>query len=221
MPLITFDERSRTLLVYNDAVAEGTGELEYLDYLQGHVSRRANHFVTRHGFAELALSETTATSVLRKNAGAVVPNNLPERRRAHVHRPELEASLQKYLLDDKHRIVSLDGRGGVGKTYLATEVCQRIASNPAAATRFDFILWMSARDIDLTSTGPACPTGSCQERRRAALRDRGIRFERSRGPSGRAAAGGVRGSMQGAASAAHARQLRDVRAARGAAQADR
>jgi hypothetical protein len=154
VPLVTYLEPTRALLLFNDSVAESTGELEYIDYLQGNVSRRPGHFVTRHGFVELAASETSATAVLRSGPGIHVPHNLPERRRGHVPRAELEAALQKLLLDDKHRIVSLDGRGGIGKTYLATEVCQRIALDPAAGSRFGFMLWMSARDVDLTAAGP-------------------------------------------------------------------
>jgi hypothetical protein len=154
VPLISFDERTRALLIFNDSAAESSGELEYIDYLQGQFARRPGDFVRRHGFAELPASETTAAPVLRSGPGVTVPNNLPERRRTHVTRTGLEAELTKYLLDDKHRIVSLDGRGGIGKTYLATEVCQRIAVDAAAEGRFGFMLWMSARDVDLTATGP-------------------------------------------------------------------
>jgi hypothetical protein len=177
VPLMTFDERTRALLLFNDSVAEATGELEYIDYVQGQFARRPAHFVTRHGFAELAASETTASPVLCETPG-IVPNNLPERRRAHVPRRELEAELTKYLLDDKHRIISLDGRGGIGKTYLATEVCRRLAEDPAAGNRFGFILWMSARDVDLTVTGPKPVRQDLDSGRRTTLRFAGVRRER-------------------------------------------
>jgi hypothetical protein len=154
LPLATYEERSRTVLVFNDAVSESTGELDYLDYLQGTSTRRPGHFLRRHGFVDLAASETSAAPSLRAPPGAVVMNNLPRPRSAHVARPALEADLYKYLMDDRRRIVSLDGRGGVGKTYLAIEVCQRIAADKAAESRFGAVVWVSGRDIDLTAAGP-------------------------------------------------------------------
>ncbi len=154
VPLAFFDDHARALWLFNDSANRVTGELAYIDYLQGQTTMRPGHFARRHGFAELTLSETSATPLLRTGPGVFIANNLPERRSAHVSRPELERDLVKYTLDDRRRILSLDGRGGVGKTYLAIEVCQDIARDAAAAKRFDAIVWVSGRDIDLTATGP-------------------------------------------------------------------
>ncbi len=53
-------------------------------------------------------------------------------------------------MNDRHPIVTLVGRGGIGKTSLALTILHEIA----ATDRYDIILWFSARDIDLSMTGP-------------------------------------------------------------------
>jgi len=54
--------------------------------------------------------------------------------------------------NDRHRIVTLVGRGGTGKTSLALEVLHGIAHS--IDDRFTGIVWLSARDIDLLPQGP-------------------------------------------------------------------
>ena len=79
--------------------------------------------------------------------------NLPDHSMPYVSRPEIEAELQKQLLDvDRHFIVSLTGRGGIGKTSIAIEVIKCITASPECP--YDMIVWFSARDIDLTERGP-------------------------------------------------------------------
>ncbi len=79
--------------------------------------------------------------------------NLPPRRRDYVRRPQLEEELSKILLNDRHAVVTLVGRGGIGKTSLALEVLHDLAGGPLAE-RFFAVLWFSARDVDLTELGP-------------------------------------------------------------------
>jgi len=62
----------------------------------------------------------------------------------------LEEEVLSLLKDDRHPIVTLVGRGGIGKTSLALEVLHQIA----AEGDFYTILWFSSRDIDLLPTGP-------------------------------------------------------------------
>jgi len=66
----------------------------------------------------------------------------------------LEEELRTRLLDRNHSIITLHGRGGIGKTSLALKSVHEFASekNP----RFDHIIWFSARDIEL-KTGGATP----------------------------------------------------------------
>jgi hypothetical protein len=77
--------------------------------------------------------------------------NLPPRPREYVCRDELETDLGAVLTNDRHPVVALVGRGGIGKTCLALEVLYRVAQS---TDRFVGIVWFSARDIDLLPEGP-------------------------------------------------------------------
>jgi len=68
----------------------------------------------------------------------------------YIARPALEEQLHDLLLDDRRHIVTLLGRGGIGKTSLALRTINRVCQHD----RFDAIVWFSARDVDLQTTGP-------------------------------------------------------------------
>ncbi len=76
--------------------------------------------------------------------------NLPDTPAGYVKRPSLEQEIREKLTNDRHPVVTLVGRGGIGKTSLALTVLHEIAHTD----RYGMILWFSARDIDLTPTGP-------------------------------------------------------------------
>ena len=76
--------------------------------------------------------------------------NIPGRPVDFVSRKELENELESLLNDERHEIVTLVGSGGIGKTTLSLEVLDRIVFRE----RFSLIVWFSARDIELTPTGP-------------------------------------------------------------------
>ena len=75
--------------------------------------------------------------------------NMPYPPAGYVPRHELEEELASLLRDDYHPVVTLKGRGGIGKTSLALSSLDRLALD----TRFDSIWWFSARDIDLLPEG--------------------------------------------------------------------
>ncbi len=77
-------------------------------------------------------------------------SNVPDLATDYVSRPKLEADLFKLLLDDKRSIVTLVGRGGIGKTSLALKVIMELYRE----SRYEGIVWLSARDVDLQFTGP-------------------------------------------------------------------
>jgi hypothetical protein len=79
-----------------------------------------------------------------------VLTNLPAVPKGYVRRTRLEAEIRDVLTNDRHPIVTLVGRGGIGKTSLALAVFHDIA----CGDRYDVIIWFSARDIDLTIAGP-------------------------------------------------------------------
>ena len=76
--------------------------------------------------------------------------NVPPPLPGYVHRPALERELRSLLLDERHPVVTLVGRGGIGKTSLALEVIHQICGEQ----NFEAVLWFSARDIDLKQEGP-------------------------------------------------------------------
>jgi hypothetical protein len=77
-------------------------------------------------------------------------SNAPDVIRDYIPRPKLEEDLLKLLLDDRRPILTLVGRGGIGKTSLALQVLQKLYQD----TRYEAIIWLSARDVDLQFTGP-------------------------------------------------------------------
>jgi hypothetical protein len=77
-------------------------------------------------------------------------SNAPELIRDYVSRPMLEKDLRNLLLDDKRPMVTLVGRGGIGKTSLALKVVQQLYED----TRYQAVVWLSARDVDLHLSGP-------------------------------------------------------------------
>ena len=76
--------------------------------------------------------------------------NLPPQPSEYVTRTQLEQELRTVLIDERHPVVSLVGRGGIGKTSLALKVLRKLCDEGV----YEFILWFSARDIDLLSEGP-------------------------------------------------------------------
>ncbi|MEU0535579.1 hypothetical protein [Amycolatopsis tolypomycina] len=101
---------------------------------------------------QLPVSETEGLGSLEIHGGMF--GNLPPRKQDYVDRPQLEASLEAVLMNDRHAVVTLVGRGGTGKTSLAVEVLHRMANADLEKPRFLAILWFSARDVDLTERGP-------------------------------------------------------------------
>lgn len=106
----------------------------------------ASEFASAPG--TLPPSETEGPSELQARGNCFT--NLPELSSDYIARPDLESTLKDLLLDDKRPIVTLVGRGGIGKTSLALKVINEICSKD----RFSVIVWLSARDVDLQLSGP-------------------------------------------------------------------
>ena len=98
--------------------------------------------------SELPLSETHGKPNLEIQGKCF--GNLPPTYREYVSRRKLENELLSVLSNDRHPIVTLVGRGGIGKTWLALDVLHKVSQTE----RFQAILWFSARDIDLLASGP-------------------------------------------------------------------
>lgn len=75
--------------------------------------------------------------------------NLPILPATYVPRIDMERRIGEVVLNDRHPIVTLVGRGGIGKTSLTLRVLREIIEGD----RFGAVIWFSARDIDLTGAG--------------------------------------------------------------------
>ncbi|MHB8629353.1 MAG: NB-ARC domain-containing protein [Aggregatilineales bacterium] len=97
---------------------------------------------------DLPSSETQGLVNLDKQGNCF--GNLPSAPKNYISRSALEKELYEALTNDRHPVITLVGRGGIGKTWLALWVLHQVSQS----NRFDAILWFSARDIDLLPEGP-------------------------------------------------------------------
>lgn len=97
---------------------------------------------------QLPLSETAGLPRLDVVGQAF--SNIPPAPKQYIHRRELEDSLFNVLVDDRHPVVTMVGRGGIGKTWTTLTVLHRLCHSE----RFFALLWFSSRDIDLLAEGP-------------------------------------------------------------------
>ncbi|MBC7821961.1 MAG: hypothetical protein IAG10_34170, partial [Planctomycetaceae bacterium] len=123
---------------------------EFLDYSSGTLHMRdVSAFLTPP--AMLPPSETHSDFIFDVQSNAF--GNLPLLPDRFVQRPALQETLQTRLRDRNHSIITLHGRGGVGKTYLALHAAHDLIQ--ASEPLFEDVIWLSARDIDLRMSGPA------------------------------------------------------------------
>ncbi len=120
---------------------------ETISYITGSKSNAdARPYLVPAG--ELPPSETQGIGLLDIHGKAFA--NIPPSPAGYVHRIELEKTLCALLEDDHHPIITLVGRGGIGKTSTALEVLHRLCKTE----RYQAIIWFSSRDIDLLPEGP-------------------------------------------------------------------
>lgn len=120
---------------------------EWLSYITGStidVDATAYHTPT----SELPPSETRGLKSLDLIGNCY--SNIPPEPVDYIRRGDLEDELRSVLLNERHPIITLTGRGGIGKTSLTLAALHSIVWRQ----RFAGILWFSARDIDLLPEGP-------------------------------------------------------------------
>lgn len=120
---------------------------ELLSYITGE-NIQSNSSPYLKPVSELPRSETQSLNDL--DVVGNVLTNMPYLNTEYIKRVELEDELLKVLLNDRHPVITLLGRGGIGKTSLSLNVLQSLAEQE----RFKLIVWISARDIDLLDQGP-------------------------------------------------------------------
>jgi tetratricopeptide (TPR) repeat protein len=119
---------------------------EILSYITGDKDTKENTKYLQPA-GNLPASETEGSRALD-----VVGNcftNLPNFQSLYINRPDLEKQLHNILTDNRHPVITLVGRGGIGKTSLALYVLHELCKSD----NFQTILWFSARDIDLLEEG--------------------------------------------------------------------
>lgn len=122
---------------------------EFIDYATGATRRiQVPHFDRTP--APLPASETHGMEILDVHVNTF--GNLPAVPRSYVERPQLQTELALRLKDKNHPIITLHGRGGIGKTSLALWIAHELAGEPEPV--FESIVWFSARDVDLHPSGP-------------------------------------------------------------------
>lgn len=144
--LIRFDPMSGDILLANGDPRLSERSTEFLSYITN-VRRRES----------LEMWMVPPDVVIRSDTAgfaALVPReqvftNAPTPSRDYVERPGLQEELEAALTDERRLIVTLQGRGGIGKTWLALHCIDRACREGW----FDVILWFSARDLDLRDAG--------------------------------------------------------------------
>ena len=127
-----------------------TGEAWFINYGTGVTSKEDVSLFSLPP-APLPPSETHGLDALDVQSN--VFGNLPQLPDGYVRRKVLEEELELRLRDKNHSIITLHGRGGIGKTSLALKVAHKLAAE--VDPLFEHIVWFSARDVDLRATGPS------------------------------------------------------------------
>ena len=100
---------------------------------------------------ELPASETEGLGDLDLKGKAFT--NLPDPISKYISREQLETELEEQLLDTgRHFIVTLTGRGGIGKTSIALQVMTNLIHSEDCP--YGVAVWFSSRDVDLLDHGP-------------------------------------------------------------------
>jgi hypothetical protein len=146
-PLIRTNRECTTFTVPNGGYT-GNGDAEFLDYGSGRTETvHLPQYLQPP--APLPASATEGASAIEIFSN--VFGNLPPAPVRYVARPRLEQELSDRLRDRNHPIVTLHGRGGIGKTSLALQMAHLLCEE--AEAKFEYILWLSARDLELRPSG--------------------------------------------------------------------
>ena len=126
-----------------------SSQCEFIDYFRGNIQK-----VDASAYTNVPIppppSETEGKASIEIQSN--IFGNLPPLSHQYIERKHLQHALQERLFDRNHAIITLHGQGGAGKTSLALRVAHELSQ--ASDPRFESIVWLSARDIDLRPSGP-------------------------------------------------------------------
>ena len=120
---------------------------ELISYL---TDNRRNGNSERYLAPATALPKSETRGLGQLDAQGNLFGNVPPTPQGYVERGTLQQELRDHLIDDRHPIVTLVGRGGIGKTALALSVLHNIEQTE----KFGATIWLSSRDVDLLPEGP-------------------------------------------------------------------
>lgn len=163
LELITRDDPPVTVGI-DPFVIRPSANGDHLVYFNGNRSREAVEFldVTTGDTERVTLPKElreapplarSTTAGHRSLKGNQVLHNLPEVPEPWVSRPQLEKQVKDLLLKPQQPMVAFHGIGGSGKTALALRVAWDLTRDHP--DRYNFVIWLSARDLDLL---PDLPT---------------------------------------------------------------
>jgi hypothetical protein len=148
-PLLQYRPADDACFFANGRWQSDRASCEGLDYLSGdRIDISLPQFTAPP--APKPRSETAGGSELISEIRA--SHNLPSLAEGYVQREALQDRVMQFLTDRQHRIITLHGMGGVGKTSLALRVGLALVRDQDCP--FDLVLWFSARDLDLLVEGP-------------------------------------------------------------------
>jgi len=125
------------------------GRAWFIDYASGATDQKD---VSQFARPPVPLPPSETHGLAAFDVQSNVFGNLPPLPAGYVARIPLERELDRRLRDRNHAIITLHGRGGIGKTSLALKVAHSLAAE--VGPMFEQIVWLSARDIDLRPRGP-------------------------------------------------------------------
>jgi tetratricopeptide (TPR) repeat protein len=148
-PLIITNEECSSFLLPNGSFNE-KGSAEYIDYYNAETKVLD---VTEYLVPPAPLPPSATEGIPALEIFSNVFGNLPPYSQDYVERNKLQDELITRIRDKNHSIVTLHGRGGIGKTSLALFVAHKLSNDEN--TEFEYIIWLSARDLELKTSGPS------------------------------------------------------------------
>lgn len=143
------DENLSKFLLVNGNFSE-SNKFETIDYVTNIKEKKDG---SQYLVPPMRLPDSITSSLNEISIIGSTFTNMPHGLSDYINRKELESELKRVLIyEDRYPIITLKGRGGIGKTSLAIEVINQIIQE--RPDRFDVIIWFSARDVDLLPEGP-------------------------------------------------------------------
>jgi len=138
----------KLLFLNNGNFQSSTCQCEYLCFFNGKTKTKSvTHIDEPSTYINIPFSSTGAVKLqIKNNVLTNIPDSIPN----YIQRNTLESELLSILKNkEQNAIITITGRGGIGKTSIVLKVLNR----DCISGDFFYVLWFSARDIDLNDDG--------------------------------------------------------------------